>query len=45
MDKKPVPINRLSRVRQSCAERAAALETEHAALDGKQMVGCWWQAL
>eukprot|EP00775_Hariotina_reticulata_P005135 gene5135-5375_t len=37
LDKKPVPVNRLSRVRQWCVERAAALETEQAALEGKQM--------
>lgn len=34
----PLPINRLSRVRQWLSEKVAALDAEQAALEGKQMV-------
>lgn len=36
--KVPLPINRLCRVRQWLSEKVAALDAEHAALEGKQMV-------
>jgi len=36
--KVPLPINRLSRVRQWLSEKVAALDAEEAALEGKRMV-------
>jgi hypothetical protein len=36
--KVPLPVNRLIRVQQWLKERSAELETEKAALEGRQMV-------